>query len=382
MAANPKKDAITPARSSLAASATANPLAAALAGYDAKQYNLATPITLLDRVPPMHRVSVRVVTINPATETYQIPGSDKLGLGKTALDKIAAAAGIEWIPERSGQVDQYHEPHRVKYRATARVRDFDGRTRTVFAEKEIDLRGEPGWPDEQLGTDAREFARIAAKKSRDPWPQIFQQRQHVHSLAESKAKLRCVRAALGIPVALPPGEIGKPWVVPALVPDLDMSDPEIKRMMAASLIGSQAALYGPRELQAGATTPVLDEPEPDAVDVSDLEEAPEGETYPTEPVAPVQTTDLAEPWEGLDVAACPLPVDAEVIAKVSPGQTVRIKTLHRLNDIFAQVAETRGYQEARAVVAKTAPKFDPLTSPMDELASVGMALKAALGGGT
>lgn len=351
-----------------------NPLEAALAAYEPSKYNLATPIVFLDRVPPMHRVSVRIVSVNPQTETYKIPGGDKVGLSKVALDKIAAAAGIAWLPERSGQVDRYNNPYRVRYRATARIRDFDGRTRVVYAEKEIDLRGEPSWSEEELGADAREFVRIAKRSNRDPWPQIYQQRQHIHSLAESKAKLRCIRSALGIPVAMAPADVAKPFVVPALVPDLDTSDPEIKRMMAASLIGEEAALYGPQATPRGAMAPAVDEVEEEAapedvVDVSEMTEAPGAE--------PVSASDQ-DPWDAhaLELAArCPLPVDETTIGAIGDQRRRQFVTI--LNQVFAALVELIGRQQADSLVAHFAPGFDPLSAPLSEIRALGEALKSA-----
>jgi len=361
------KLAPAPARSALAMPVGSNPLAAALAGYEQGKYNFATPITVLDRVPPMHRVSIRVVTIDPRTETYPIPGSDKVGLGKTALDKIAAAAAIAWLPERSGQVDAWNDAHRVKYRAVARIRDFDGRTRTVYAEKEVDLRGEPGWPEEQLGSDAREFVRIAKKKDRDPWPQIFQQRQHIASLAESKAKLRCIRSAIGLPTAMDPKDAAKPFVVPALVPDLDTSDPEIKRMVAASLLDSESALYGAPPLAPGAQAPAKDEPE--AIDVSGMEEAPEEPTTITPELPPEEAA----------APACGLPITEAILeaARATRAGT-GAEHVQAIAKWIEHAAKKMPPDALEALCLKLGTGFDPLTAPLTELQGMIGALKAEI----
>jgi hypothetical protein len=419
------KDKITPAPArsgALAMPAGSNPLAAALAGYEEKKYNVVSPITLLDRVPPMHRVSIRVVQIDPETETYPIPGGDKLGLGKTALDKIAAAAGISWLPERCGQIDAYNHPHRVKYRAVCTIQDFDGRRRTIGAEKEVDLRGEPGSPLDKLGVDTREFVRVADSKAafhmevptgtkpsvcRDcatevfwvktakgrnvpldadgtshfatcpakaqtapGWDRVYQQRSNIHSLAESKAKLRCIRSALALPTSMTRDQVTKPFVVPALVPDLDVSDPEIKHMVAASLIGSEAALYGPQRMPPGARKPVQDEPE--AIDVSYMTEAPE------EPAAaPVPPAGPELPPEEPAMPACALPISEDLVAATAEDKT-RNEYLRAINGWCAHALKHMPPDAAEAMFQKFGNGFNPLTATTAEMAGLIGALKTEI----
>lgn len=421
MAAKPS--AITPARSALAAPGSGNPLADALASYDPRQFNLATPIVVLDQVPPMHRVSIRVVQIDAESETYQIPGGDKVGLGKTALDKIAAAAGVNWIPERCGQIDTYNDPHRVIYKAVCTIQDFDGRRRLVFAEKEVDLRGEPGWPLEKLGNDAREFVRQAEGKAAfhmtvpadtrpstcrdcgqqvfwvetknkkkmplDPggdshfstcpakaklpagWERVYQQRANIRSLAESKAKLRCIRTAIGLPVSMTPEQAARPFVVPALVPDLDVSDPDIKRMVAASLIGAQEALYGPRPLPSGPLSPAID---PEVIDVSAMEEAP---AEPAEPVGEPELPPIDEP-----PVACGLPINLEWVEEHCPvNDENRYKHLQALAAWCKRAEDKLGTDRAAAIYSKLGGGFTPASASIAEVAAMAAAIKAELPGG-
>lgn len=431
-----RSDKITPARGAALAGRDLhhNALEELLSQYEREKYNLCTPITILDGVPPMHRVSVRVVQIDADTETYAIPGGDKVGLGKTALDKIAAAAGINWIPERCGQIDGYNDAHRIKYRAVCSIQDFDGRRRIVFAEKEVDLRGEPAWPVERLGIDTREFIRVADNKATfhmeipagtkaskcrecgqqifwvetknkknmplDPsgdshfstcpvkakapagWERVYQQRSNIHSLAESKAKLRCIRAALGVPVSMPKDQAAKPFVVPALVPDLDVSDPEIKRMVAASLLGSQEALYGPRPLPAGLQTPVQDELE--EIDVSAMVEEPE----PLAAAAPIDPAIAGQQAIPFDIAAAPefppdeaavppcgLPIGEDVLKACDER---RGKFLGVVAWQCARIRELMPPDVADELFRKYGTGFTPLTATEAEIRGLSEALKAEI----
>ncbi len=379
-----------------------DPLARVLKQYQDGRFNVAAPITAIDSVPPMHRVSIRIVRIDEATETYPIPGrKGKVGLGKTALDKIAAAAGISWIPERSGQIDDYRDPHRVKYRAVGEIRDFDGSRRVISGEKEIDLRGEPDWPEEELGSEAREYIRIARKAgpqrdgaSRDPWNQILSARQHIHSLAETKAKLRAVRAALAIPTAMDRGEIGLPWVVPQLVPDLPLDDPEIRRAVVASMLGAQAALYGPPvavpadadaiPLAPGTPTPA------DRANTAQGEAPAEIDAIPTESrgqgdPAVVAAGGDGDPWDEESPPSpssspeLPLPVPDATLMEIPTHDERRMRYLLKLNAYAETLLKKAGAVQGAILIDRvTGGRLDPLGASLDEIAKVGLALAAEI----
>lgn len=309
-----------------------DPVSSALAVFNPSQFNLLVPITHIDQLPEMHRLSIRQVVVNPDTETYPIPGGEagkeKVALSKVALDKIAMAAGIQWIPNQCGRVDDTNDPYFITYRVAGLIRNFDGQSVIIGPkEKTVDLRGEPGWPEERLGSDTREFLRQATKKTPskwevprgassstcrdcgnqafwiktdkgknvlvDPdgfchfdtcpaktekgpagWDRVFQARQHILSLAESKAKARCIREAMAIPIQLTKEQAAKPFVVASLVLAPDMNDPDVKRAAIAHMFGASAALYGP---PSGGLRPA-----PEPIDV------------PFESVTPPEGADLKE----------------------------------------------------------------------------------------
>lgn len=359
-----------------------DPMGSALAAFDPKRYNMCAPVTAIDRVPDMHRISVRVVTVNPETETYPIPGqSDKVGIGKTALDKIANAGNIQWIPGQCGQVDAWNDPHRVKYRAVGVMKNFDGEQRLLSAEKVLDFRGKPGDAEDLMGADTLEIVRVAAKKGRDPWPQIAQCRQQIHSLAESKAKNRAIRSSMAIPVALPKSEIAKPFVIPALVLEPDMTDPDVKRAAIAHMFGASAALYGagpqavPPPIDVTPIEPAAEYVNGDGV----IHEAPPAQDGPRL-ITPDELVDGLgpdpEPWDPPPASAparkLPLPVsDLLSIPKD------RIAWVRRLNELCQSVYDRYGAEIGRDHLAAAIPEgFDPATSPATEVAKLGAALKA------
>lgn len=380
-----------------------DPMETALAPFDASKYNLCAPVTAIDRVPDMYRISVRVVTVNPETETYPIPGENrdnpdhKVGLAKVALDKIASAGNIQWLPGQCGQIDDWKDPYRVKYRAVGLMKNFDGESRIISAEKVIDLRGKPGDPEDQMGADTQEIIRVAKKKNRDPWPQIAQARGQIHSLGESKSKNRAIRSGLAIPVAIPKSQVKKPFVIPALVLQPDMSDPEVKKAAIAHMFGTTAALYGPTPVSVHREPEVIDvEPEP----IQDPRLAP-GETVNGDGViheAEVVTADQGlsaqtfvemidgpEPWDEpqqppVEVARRRYMMNADEIAGL-PSE--RRSWFVRLGAITQEAYDKFGTDEAAEKLSRIFPVEWPgnaATIPAADVAKIATALKNLLAG--
>ena len=211
------------------------------------------------KLPLLHAAGMSFVFVDPEKETYAIAGKTERGIGKMALDRIAAAAGVRWNPHLCGRVDDGSNSNVIEYQAAGTVLQLDGTERMIHASKRIDLRAERGTAEETWGADSQEIARIAAKANppREPWPQILQQRQHILSLAESKAKNRAIRS-LGVRTAYLPADLAKGFVVLRLQFTGRSDDPEVERevslMIARRALSSQSALYGGgehRELPPG-----------------------------------------------------------------------------------------------------------------------------------
>lgn len=261
-------------------------LATAIKELSTKHHLVVPGGAIGGQLPLLHAAAVSFVFVDPEHETYAIPGG-KLGVGKNALDRIAAAAGVRWDPHLCGRVDDRRSPYIVEYQAVGTVLQLDGTERMIHATKRIDLTADRNTDPEHWGTDAQEIARIAAKseRPRDPWPQIMQQRQHILSLAESKAKNRAVRS-LGVRTSYTREELERGFAIIRLQFTGRSDDPEIERevslMVARRALAASSALYGGRgadraELPATRDrhVPRLLPPEEDAPDeIIDAAEVP------------------------------------------------------------------------------------------------------------
>lgn len=252
-------------------------------------------------LPLLHAVGLSFVFINPENETYRIPGKTALGISKSALDRISAAAGVRWNPHLCGRTDDGSNPHVVEYQAAGTVLQLDGTERMIHASKRIDLRAERETSANTWGSDAQEIARIAEKADppREPWPQILQQRQHILSLAESKAKNRAIRS-LGVRTAYEPAELAKGFVVLRLQFTGRSDDPEVERevsfMIARRALSSSNMLYGAetrRELAPGPlpkAVPKIASKDEDADEEEDKGQGPDPASAPAPAAKPPAET--------------------------------------------------------------------------------------------
>lgn len=219
-----------------------------------RRYHLVSPSPAVAAIPDGCAVAMSTVLVDQA-ETYALPGSDKLGLGKAALDRIASAVGISWDPRSSGRLDDGRDPRYVHYRVVGRYRHFDGSMVTIQGEKIMDMRD--GSPEFE-GLQSR-----AKAKNRSADQQIREIRMHLLSHAETKARLRAIRS-LGIRTGYTAQELQKPFVVAKLQLTGQFSDPKARddysKALTSSFLGASSALYPeatqPQALPHEPTPPV------------------------------------------------------------------------------------------------------------------------------
>lgn len=228
----------------------ATPNAVAIQGlqktYDASRYNLLAPRVHVGEMPAGTALAVREVVIDQKSkdEVYRVEGG-KLALTKTALNKIASAAGITWIEER--RTDDRMHPHYCEYNVVGEVMDFDGTRRRIQGTKCVDLRDD-ATGDGTPGKDLDAMMRAAASSKRDPSAQIAQQRKFIDSICISKARNRAIADILAIPRAYSPEDLSKPFIVPKLV--LDSNNPLAQQAIMASMVGATNALFGSQQQAA------------------------------------------------------------------------------------------------------------------------------------
>lgn len=209
--------------------------------------HLVAPATAIAMLPAGCSVVLSAVHVDPS-ETYSV--GSKLGLAKSALDRIASAAGVSWIPEQSGRLDDGSDPYYCAWRAVGTLRHLDGTEITIEGSKEMDLRqGSPHNEGlyERYEAGRRNPPRGNKAPPKDPTAQIREMRMHIMAHAESKAKLRAIRS-IGVRSAYDAVELEKPFVVARLMFTGHSDDPEIRarfaELTAQAFLGGRRALFG------------------------------------------------------------------------------------------------------------------------------------------
>jgi len=218
--------------------------------WASRNAHLITPSPQIGIVPEGTAVALSVVEIDSREmrnggEVYNVGGN--YALARSALNRIAQAAGISWDPHLSRRLDDGSDPNYVHYRAVGSLRHLDGTEITLSAEKEMDLR--EGSPQIQ--------SMQARSKGGDITKQLRELRLHILAHAESKAKNRVIRS-LGLKPSFQKEELKKPFVVAKLMWTGQSDDPALRarfaEMTAATFLGGRNALYG---AQAAPATPAL-----------------------------------------------------------------------------------------------------------------------------
>jgi hypothetical protein len=252
----------------------------------AETCNLISPATSVGVLPEGCRVVLSMVPIStdPADgDVYPVQGGGgRLGLSKFALERIASAAGVSWVPERSGRLDDGSDPHYCLFRVVGRYYHFDGREQVISGVKEIDLRE---------GSAQLELLRAGARSADRAAQQVLVLRANIVGHAETKAKLRAIRS-MGIKSGYFPRELEKPFVVARLSFTGQTEDAALRRrfsvMRLRSLMGHGAMagpdVLNPKRVRAGGATGVR--PRLVASEVERSPEEPEGVPEARAPSSP------------------------------------------------------------------------------------------------
>jgi hypothetical protein len=199
----------------------------------AGQCNLVSPIVQIDSILPMHKVSMRAVVIDPfvnpkgmGPEVYKADfcENNERALGKVGVTKVLSAAGVQVLA--TTRLDDRSDPYYCEFAVTLALRDLDGQWRQDTKTKAVDLRD----------------GSAAAQKFTAGM--LRQQREHILSLAESKAMLRAARTLLNLKAKYTVEELGRPFVIPKLVAALDPSDPDQKKALIELAAQGDRVLFG------------------------------------------------------------------------------------------------------------------------------------------
>jgi len=210
--------------------------------YPPDKYNVLVPVTSMQVMSNMQRIIVNEVQLdtNPdGNDVYYEKQSHKYAITTVGGTKLAAAANISIVysgaeqPEVCKRCIQMAKAtgnaqvcgncahvYDVKHTVTVRVPEPSGGFRLITKSKEIDCSLE------------KESMTEAQYKKFLP---------HRASMAETKAYMRCLRAALGLAQGYTANELKKPFIIAHIVPNLDA--PEMRKALINNSLRDMGLLF-------------------------------------------------------------------------------------------------------------------------------------------
>lgn len=205
--------------------------------------HLLTPSTTAAS-PPGCAVSFTMIRIDPATETHNVGG--KRSLLRSALLRLANAAGISFDARASGRADDGKAPYLVHWHSSGAWRDLSGVVLPVVGDCLMDLRDGSAQAREVLASargDTPDERRAKGERT------LQAMRAKILEHAQSKSELRAIRRALAIRAYTEQELREKPFVVCKLVYLGHDEAPDVARENARAIreqmLGGVRALFGP-----------------------------------------------------------------------------------------------------------------------------------------
>jgi len=169
---------------------------------------------------------------------------DLFALAKPALDRVASAAGINFVTMR---VDDRSSRDRCEVECRAAMKNESGAWVVKTYRKELDMRDvedarrqERAKANERAGKDKKTPEQLEDELRNE----MAQYRKHLAARTETGAILRAVRGQLGIRSQWTKGELAKPFVVMRVDYAPDASDPVARRFLMEQGARASEALFG------------------------------------------------------------------------------------------------------------------------------------------
>jgi hypothetical protein len=242
-----------------------------------------------------------------ASECFEVKekGVTYYALGKPAIDKIAAAAGITFDPDRTGVKGTPSRDY-LLFEAVGSLKLPDG---TVITKK-----GTVEWDFDAVWSPPKRYDNETNERYEERSAEAARVlRRFRIPMSETKAMLRVVRALLGLKSKYTAAELKHPFEVPHYDYAPNMDKPEVRALVMAQADTSHRALYGaspidPDERKALSAAPADVEDVTDASpadfpveEVAEFEDVPQGQA-PAEaegsPEGPVPFDEGEKPLEG------------------------------------------------------------------------------------
>lgn len=196
------------------------------------KYNVLVPKAM--NISPKVKVAIEIVEMDPEPDFnknkhfWSMDGNEAI-FRANAIRKLSSAANVRFIPDLTGldgepAYDKNGQVTRVRFKAVCQVIDPKG----VIKE----------------GTGVYEYNYNEDLKNLKQ-KQVNQRRRYAVQLAETGAKKRAFFECLGqVDRSISKSDIGKPFIVPCVVDDIDYDDPIVREIVAKRALGAKNDTYG------------------------------------------------------------------------------------------------------------------------------------------
>lgn len=257
-----------------------------------KEGYLVLTVPCIQQVPAMHRLIIKVVKPECeyrdnkliSTDLYPQAGGS-VAFRRNFYDKLAGAAGIQWVYHAFRRMDNGSNPRFCHYQSVGIIKGLDGQWRTVVADKAIDMDvmeqelRDKCWERAdnyiELAKDpmptptkeqklAMEFVKsFPTHADRARWveekvrPDALQIQKHIVARAQTGAMSRVVEKALSLKKSYTAKELEKGFVFASLVFTPDETNPIDRKFMLDEASGARSALYPAAPTAASPGTPEI-----------------------------------------------------------------------------------------------------------------------------
>lgn len=258
-----------------------------------------TPSSAISHVPEDHAMVVRQLRFDPGRDFYRTTSGHALHKG--ALEKVAAAAGVNWVVDRCGRVDDRTIINYWEFQAVGEYRDPQtGTIRRKKAVASMDLRDGAATCEEIIERHRSKIGsrndyktqEDADKKARS---EILQLRRFGAERADTRAHLRVIRSVTDVRNNYTDRECAMTFVLVSMV--YQPQDEEIRRLHRMQSAMASQNLYG-QGAGALGNSGIVDlgrpaQPQAGVLESSTFGDGEKGES----PRAPVEEL-VPAPWEG------------------------------------------------------------------------------------
>ena len=270
--------------------------------YAKDKYNILFPTETLMSISPLQTVSYELLHIDPkpmpdGQDVYSVgkeevngKKQDKLAFGKTALERIANAAGVQ-INYNASHFEPTGNPRSVRYVIVGGLRLPNGDVIPSSKSKTIDLdvvveKTRKKYTEMLLAGMLQKWEAVEGKEKKQPRTlkndeegrryvegkvkdEEIKIMENKEALAETKAHERLVRSLLGLKSWYTAEELAKPFVIVKVSTNIAflLADPKTRSMASQMALQSQFMMFGlpqaqsPKQITQNVPFEIIDSPE-------------------------------------------------------------------------------------------------------------------------